>query len=248
MKKIIFYSLILCYIFQIGCKDATLVNKMERLQPEQIFIKDFPRPEILKHLRDNVYSFTFIEDSIPYIDGEDSLFQIVLKDKTSILYYNSSMYRNTAFIILGDLDGKEFKLFTTNTIMKASAYYLNNKNVLFEIEEFIHPLISQNSYFLLPPLLSESDKIYNISSLSKGSYWLPDSTGVFSEFIDVHLQDSVSNSSIYIKGLLKGDYIIDSVMVRDRGFIISDYLRKLQWDSINILQSQIINQQIIHSK
>lgn len=248
MKKIIFYGSILYCIFQFGCKDATLVNKMERLQPEQIFIKDFPRSEILKHLRDNVYSFTFIEDSIPYIDGEDSLFQIVLKDKTSILYYNSSLYQSTAFILLGDLDGKEFKLFRTNTIKKVSAYYLDNKNVFFEIEEFIHPLLSQNSYFILTPLLSESDEIPNISLLSKGSYWLPDSTGVFSESIDVHLQDSVSNSSIYIKGLLKRDCIIDSIKVRDRRFIISDSLRKLQWDSINILQSQIINQQIIHSK
>lgn len=199
MKKIISYGLILYCIFQIGCKDGTLVNKIERLQPEQICIKDFPKTEILKHLKDNIYSFTFIEDSIPYIDGEDSLFQIVLKDKTSILYYNSSLYQNTAFIILGDLECKEFKLFRTNTIIKASAYYLDNKNVLFEIEEFIHPLISQNSYFILTPLLSESDEIPNISLLSKGSYWLPDSAGIFSSSEYWYILNNKSKNKCYCK-------------------------------------------------
>lgn len=227
MKKIFLVSFISLLILQIiGCtKNKETNSSFFKYNSEQIFIQDLHKLKIVKHLNDNLYSFVFIEDSIPYLDKEDSLFYINLRDNKSILFYNSNLYQNTGFILYGDLIKKDFNLVRTYTINDASAYYLNG-NIILRIEESVHPLITQNSYFLMNNS-SNYPLNNNIKILTKGSYWLPDSTGIFNEYVDMQIKDSLSENNIYLKGIIKNN------------------IEKLKWDSIKIInENKIISKKV----
>jgi hypothetical protein len=238
MKKILFF--IICFVLLVSCKQEYKGS----LSVEYISNDELSNIDILHPYKNDIYIIYSYKDSIPYISSEDSLFRIRLSEDAFILYYNSSLFRNIAFIIF--VEKGEYKVFTSNRILKADICHLNKYALLLRMEENVEPTLKRNNYFLLSnPIL---ERLTNINILSEGAYWLPrDSINPeLIRIIDLSIQDSIYNGKIYLKGVLNTKQFIDSIEIKKNQFIVSDSFEKLQWDNIKVIQNREINQKTVH--
>ena len=232
MKNILFLFVTIIITFTGCCRNEK--SAVFEVKPEYVPIEELLKCNLVKNIRDDLYCFPFENDSLPYVI-QDSVFKLILKDNFSILYYNSSLYKNNGYIIYSDYNKKRAEVFMTNRIENATGYYMSN-NTLFRIKEAVEPpFINQYRYFIFTPF--EFSSFTNFSVISEGAYLLPDSiTNIFNPVVSLKIQDSILYDKIMLKGTINGIYFNDSVIIDNSDFIASKQLIELRWDSLKILQ------------
>ncbi|MDP4196982.1 MAG: hypothetical protein Q8940_18165 [Bacteroidota bacterium] len=223
-------------------------NIKQQLKPEYVPIDKYPEWKFISKINEYGFStFNFVEDSVVFRPANDSLFSIKTNDDIFILYFNTSFWRNTGFIIYGSQKLKKAYLIQTNGIYynKTDVKYLSNDNILLRITEVVDPPIFGD----IPYELRNNYLLFSAKDLT-----LPSNITVISE-IDVnhksHVQitDSLFDNYIALKGKLEKKQIVDTLKIENRNFISSKSLSNYMWEDRKILgKGEISQQDIVHFK
>lgn len=185
--------------------------------------------EFIKPYKDNYYTLSFEEDTIPYIVGTDSLFRFNLCGDGFCMYYNTDVFRNTGLVLMGDERRKEVAVIYTGIIDSADAY-IADRYIIIRIKERLESFGSPsviNTKYIVSSL--DNDSIIVLTLLSNYSAWLDSSR--------IALLDEFSFPEIHMHGIID-DLSVDFIILITEDVMPSIINYRNLWNGLNIIEKQ----------
>ena len=200
-----------------------------RVYRQYVSDKKLSEFEFVKLYKENFYTLSFEEDTIPYIIGTDSLFGFNLSEAEFCMYYNPDLLRNTGLVLLGDDRKKEITFIYTGIIDSVDIYLAENYNII-RIKEYIGsfgaPRVIKTKYIVSSP---DNDTIKVLTLLSKTSTWLDSSR--------IALVDKFSFPEIYVQGIIDNQPV-DFIMKITDDVMPTIFNHGNVWNGLIILEKQ----------
>ena len=227
--------LVLLYFCECCIIQNTVNTTINQLQSEYLSIDKLSEWDFIKAKENDLYIFSFTEDSLPYIITEDSLFKIDVSDEMYVLYYNCSLLRNTGFIIYGTYNNREIHLIQTGLILSCEAHMVNQELLLKIVENlyvfaFDYPRVINTNHLLFS--LKTHSLQDDLSVLSEAS--------VLQDTMKIQLQVGLSENNIFVNGVQDGKQVNSVIKIEENGFAIPKQEENRQWNNMKVFERKKI--------
>lgn len=230
------------FLFFLACLYSVFPNSdttNRQLSKKNVPVEYLLEWDFVKHFKDNIYSLSFYEDSLPYVSGIDSMFVFHVDKGGFCMYYNCSLLKNTGFIIYGDSRKKYVHIIKTGLIISMDVFYVNNRLFMRLIDEddvfpFGTPIVTKTNFFLVS---FENDTISQVSVLSNASALLDDTK--------IALKDNLSYPEITIDGYVN-ELPVNFVITISDEFIMPKQINCHTWNGTSIINQSTFLSEVFH--